>query len=93
MPPPWNLVSPHGVLHHVRDDAALLALARSTPGLYHEQKRNNLLRELVDPGNKKGSDTEQNNSPREKPPAHVSQGIPHSSALICARRKLMLFHF
>ena len=38
MPGPWKLLSPDGVLHHVKDEAALLALARENPGLYHEQK-------------------------------------------------------
>ena len=46
VPPPWHLVSPSGVLHHVPGADELLWLARQE-GLITLKK--NLLRELVDP--------------------------------------------
>ena len=50
--PPWCLVSPEGRPHHVADDGALLDLAKQH-GLIMGKKKENLLRRLVDPSNKK----------------------------------------
>jgi hypothetical protein len=50
--PPWVLVSPTAVVHHVRDEGALRALAEAEDGLILGCSKN-LLRRLVDPSNKK----------------------------------------
>ena len=49
---PWTLLSPTGVLYYVRDEVNLRTLARYE-NLIVGSRRNNLLRELVDPANKK----------------------------------------
>ena len=51
VPPPWRMVSPSGVVHVVRDEAALKSLALQTPNLI--LGRRNVLRELVDLENTK----------------------------------------
>ena len=45
VPPPWNLVSPTGVIHVVADDKALLVLAKTNNELIVAGK--NKLRDLV----------------------------------------------
>jgi hypothetical protein len=49
---PWTLLSPTGVLYYVRDEVNLRTLARDE-NLIVGSRKNNLLRELVDPANKK----------------------------------------
>jgi hypothetical protein len=56
VPPPWQLVSPHGVVHHVRDERALLQLAKQEDLISRSKNQKNLLRDLVDPGNKHAID-------------------------------------
>ena len=55
MVPPWSLLSPTGVLYYVRNEDDLRKLAREED-LVVGSKKNNLLRELVDPANKKRLD-------------------------------------
>jgi hypothetical protein len=53
VPPPWQLVSPAGVVHVVRDEAALTALGKLNPDVI--VNRENVLRKLVDPKNRKAA--------------------------------------
>ena len=53
VPPPWRLVSPSGVIHVVRDEAALKALGQLDPDVI--VNRENVLRKLVDPKNTKAA--------------------------------------
>ena len=48
---PWRLVSPSGVIHVVRDDDELKALAVAEPEVVVHRK--NILKKLVDPQNTK----------------------------------------
>ena len=50
VPPPWRLVSPSGVIHVVRDDDELKALAVAEPEVVVHRK--NILKKLVDPHRK-----------------------------------------
>ena len=54
MAPPWQLVSPSGVIHVVRDEIALKELAAQEPDLMDGRK--NRLRTLVDPQGSKSLD-------------------------------------
>ena len=58
MLPPWTLLSRHGVLHYVavdpKDKAAMREAAEAL-GLWDAKRRTNLLADLVDADNKKGS--------------------------------------
>ena len=49
---PWALLSPTGVLYYVRDEVSLRTLARDENLIVGSGKKN-LLRQLVDPANKK----------------------------------------
>ena len=49
---PWSLLSPTGVLYYVRDEVSLRTLARDENLIVGSGKKN-LLRQLVDPANKK----------------------------------------
>ena len=49
---PWTLLSPTGVLYYVRDEVSLRTLARDENLIVGSGKKN-LLRQLVDPANKK----------------------------------------
>ena len=51
VPPPWRLISPAGVIHVVRDEDELKALAGAEPDVV--VRRENLLKKLVDPKNTK----------------------------------------